>query len=602
MRVEVANFFWIIALIFRGFSLNAQVLTPPFPVTGKVFYTNQIPFLLPPVQGANLYKIQWRYGSVQGQSPKYIEKMLESPGGILGDFQFGARVFWRYQALASAGTVLFTSNEMFFEIAPIPDYLTEYRLRILQPDSGQAAYFFDAPGAAYDKQGNLIWFLKPGAESRRIMDLRLNSDGLLSFISIAPPVGRGLITTLTLDTLFDAHQIASQHPMMPYLTFHHHMEVLPDRSVVLIGDVKPSPGYSDLNMGTGNVKRFPQVVLNLEQNGKVRWLWEADKVLTLKDNDCYGHINSVAFNSKLNQIAFSLKDLSMVMITERGQGNSFSGSIQGVHEKTDKKRLMMAAGRTPVVHAPVSTTPGRLQSLEVAPPMPANSNTKVLPKVSSVRTDSVPAPFSGQHSVLFNSKGNLVFFNNNSYNPHAKYSTLMEVESPQTPAAPVNVLWEHVLQFQDTLPKKAMGRGSVQLINDYTFMTYMGQVSRIFESDTSFHVRWMGLMEHRAGNRVWSVAPGYKAFRASSLYPALFAADIISKKGPASSKAENTIRIFNLGSETDSYQILDEAGKIYYTKEISGNHKAEIPVSQNWPKSIRIKSSLNPSNETNLSW
>lgn len=587
------RFFVLILLARFFFELSAQNLQPRSPLPAQVFYTNQIPFSFQPISGAINYELSWRTLSKAKKPGEWAKEKLSAPGVILKKgLSFGDTVEWHFQAFNPEGKVIYTSANYSFSIAPLPDPLKEFRLRVTQPRPGESIYFIDNTGAAWNRAGEVVWFLKPNTGNNRIMDLRLNSNGLLSLISVAAPNGKALLLSLTSDTIFDAHQAAGKNALFPYLTFHHHFEYLPDQSVILVGDIKPRVDFKDLNMGTGTVKKFPQVIINMTRNGKINWVWEADKYLSMEDNDCYGHINSVDYNPRTGQLLISMKDLSRIILDYPGNRNSSTPfSLNGINERSDKKLVAMSSHRAPVSPARPAGEPGRLQNLgEASQPPPRN---RAIPKPGTQEVKGILGPFSGQHSVQFTRNGNLLMFNNNSYNPNSKFSTLLELKCPVKPEDDSEVVWQHILQFQDSLPKKAMGRGNVQITGNGELMTYMGQISRILETDTAHNLLWMGYLEHRADSiRNWQNTPGFKAFRASSLYPAFFTAELLNS-GEGQNK--RSIRLSNLGSESDTYLIKEVKGRILQKVTISPETQQSINVPESWPDKIEIHSTLNPS-------
>lgn len=573
------------------FTLFAQNSSSLSPQPNQELFTVHVPFCFHPVAGASSYELQWRVLSGNRKSNNWLKEKLNAPGIILKKgFAFGDSVEWSYKAINQAGRILFTSEIFRFSIAHLPPQLNEFRLRVTKTRSDEAIFFIDNTNAAWNRNGELVWFLKSNSENNRIMDLRMNPNGLISLISVAAPNGKALLLTPTLDTVFDAHKAAGNHPLFPYLTFHHHFEWLSDESLLLVADIKPSIDFKDLNMGTGIVKKFPQVVLNLTKSGKINWMWEADKYLSFEDNGCYGHINSVAYNWQSDELLISMKDLSRILLTQPRK-NSVVFSLNGINERSDKKLVAMSSHRASVNHAQPNAVPGRLQNFgEATQPPPRN---RTIPKPGSLEVQGILGPFSGQHSVQFSSSGNVLMFNNNSYNPNSKFSTLLELKRPVKAEDDSEVVWQHVLQFQDSLPKKAMGRGSVQLCPGGELMTYMGQISRILETDSSHNLLWMGYLEHMSDTlRNWQNSPGYKAFRASSLYPAFYTAEILNSNGESPGKI---IRISNLGSESDAYLIKDNKGKILKKIEVLAESQQMVPVLETWPKKLEIHSSLNKS-------
>ncbi len=581
-----------LCLFFQN--LWAQDSKPISPAPNQVLYGIQIPFRFPSVSTAISYKILWKKENANSSTLDWNRITLQAPGTLVKNgITFGDSVVWKYQAYDQTNTLLYSSPEMKFSLAPIPDYLLNYRLRITQERAGEAIYFIDNPAAAWDRKGNLIWFYQSDSESRRIMDMRMTREGHISLISVLSPYGRAVLISPEMDTLFDAHTAGWKNPLFPYLTFHHHFESLQDGSLLMVADIKHRPESKELNMGAGSARKYPQIVLNMSRTGKINWIWESDKYLSLEDNACYGHINSVAYNIQTRDLLVSMKDLSRIVYTRMPSAENVL-SLNGINERSDKKKIALSSPRNPVVPANSTSQPGKLENLGEAGQPPVSN--RPIPKPGIREVEGILGPFSGQHSVQFSPNGNVLMFNNNSYNPTVKYSSLLELKLPQKPEDDSKIVWQHMLQFQDTLPKKSMGRGGVQVCEKGELMTFMGQISRIFESDTTQKILWMGILEHYPDSaRSWQNAPGYKAFRSSSLYPAFFTSEVIESK-----ELGNCIRISNLGSEADTYQVLDAKGNSLLKKNIPAGEQTLIKILDKWPKQIKIQSDLNPSGTQSL--
>lgn len=585
----------LLAIYFVGSELLAQKALYVSPLSDKTYYASSIPFRFPCVPNAVSYRLQWRIAEGGGKTSDWESRDLSSPGIILHGLPFGVTVEWKYAALDASSAVIRTSPVSQFYIAAVPESLRKYRMRILKAASGSEIYFLDQPGAAWDREGNLVWFLPSTRENNRIMDMRLNTSGEISLVGVVPPYGRAISINPVNDTVWDAHRVAWGHPLFPYLTFHHHFEWIDDTTALMVADIKPNQEFGDLNMGTGKVRKFPQVVVNMHRNGKINWIWEADKYLTLQDNDCYGHINSVVYDSKTRELILSMKDLSRIVVTVPG---SFSDafSLNGVNERTDPKLIAKSTPRAPVLHAPTAQ-PGKLQDFGPAPASPSPKREVQRPPKPEMK--GIPGPFSGQHSVHLSPGGNLIFFNNNAFNPTTKYSTLLELKKPVKPDDDTEVVWEHVLQFHDTLPKKAMGRGNIQLLPDGSIFTYMGQISRLLESDTAHNIRWMAYLEQNPGeNFGWVNVPGYKAYRASSLYPQWFTAEWLTGRTVGTAPS---IRLSNLGTEQDVYSGMDTKGRLLFRETVPAGTQKIIPVQDTWANGIQVISGLNPRDQIRIS-
>lgn len=587
---------YILLVILSGISeLMAQKSLNISPLPDKTYFASSIPFRFPAVPDAVSYRLQWRMVEGNGKSTEWKSLDLSAPGTILHGLPFGVTVEWKYTALSATSAVIRTSAVSRFLIAEIPESLRKYRMSILKQAEGSEIYFLDQPGAAWDRKGNLVWFLPPTQENNRVMDMRLNASGEISLIGVVSPYGRAICITPANDTLWDAHRVAGSHPLFPYLTFHHHFEWLDDTTALILADIKPNREFADLNMGTGQVRKFPQVVINMHRNGKINWIWEADKYLSLQENDCYGHINSVAYNSQTRELILSMKDLSRIVVTAPGPfADAFS--LNGVNERTDPKLIAKSTPRAPVVHAP-NAQPGKLQDFGSTPSQP--NPRRDIPRPARPEMKGIPGPFSGQHSVHVSPRGNLIFFNNNAFNPNTKYSTILELKKPVKGDDDTEVVWEHVLQFQDSLPKKAMGRGNIQLLPDGSIFTYMGQVSRLFESDTARNIRWMAYLEQKPGeNFGWLNVPGYKASRASSLYPQWFTAEWLSVGKGAES---GTIRLSNLGSEMDEYSGRDQKGNLVFQEMVPAGQQKLIQVNPSWSGNLQVRSKINSADVIRIS-
>lgn len=542
--------------------------------------TRHVLFSFPQPQGAVQYQIFYKISTRAESMSEFKILTLDKPGVIVKDvFKFGESVTWKYAGLDKAGKTIFTSAEFRFTIRPLPQEMANYRFRVEVPKSGNEVVFMDNPSLAIDRTGSPVWFMWDEARSR-IMDLRLHSDGNLGVIFVGAPLGKAVTLSLnTEDTIFDAHR--STHPMIKYLTFHHHFEMLKDKSYLIVGDVRPHPFVGAVNTGQGGNIRFPQVVINMTADGKVKWIWEADKYLNLEYDDCYGHINSASYNLSSGELLISMKDLSRIILA-----NPLKDQILGWnfgHYTHDSRKLTAKNDRGLVKVVEPSNTPGALTPLQ-APAKPVKPT-----RTMDERFKSNIGPFSGQHSVQFSSDGQVLMLNNNSYNPDVSYSTLLKIKKPMGRSVPTQVLWEHTLVFADDLPKKTSARGGVQEVAPNRYFTHLGSVSRMFESDSARNILWHVIAEYKDNQaKDWSLISGYKANMASSLFPAAFVAERWTQPG-----SDTKIRISNLGSENDMITINTESGKFVQSIWVKANSQEEVTLKGLAKSNLILVSSLN---------
>jgi hypothetical protein len=190
--------------------------------------------------------------------------------------------------------------------------------------------------------------------------------------------------------------------------------------------------------------------------------------------------------------------------------------------------------------------------------------------------------FEQQHAPIFNWKGNLLIFNNGNEKTGSGISELRVGEN----LSAQNELVKNIY-FKDYLPKDyyAVQMGSVQQTGKNKYLICMGSVPHYFEIDTKKKkLLWQAYTyqnyRYQEGGKIWKPVFSYRIRQYPSLYPYYFTADLITKK------SRTQIKVCNVGSETDSYYLIDaETGKSLniFLKDIKSGKSKKIKISHKGP-------------------
>jgi hypothetical protein len=180
--------------------------------------------------------------------------------------------------------------------------------------------------------------------------------------------------------------------------------------------------------------------------------------------------------------------------------------------------------------------------------------------------------FFKQHETALLRDGSIAVFNNNMArdNPDKAdhhHSSVVIFTQP-TDSINSRVIWKYECQF-DSINIASHRGGGVDELKNGNLLVCMGTVNRIFEVTRDKRIVWSSIIEQRdQQDSIWVPVVLYRAHYTSSLYPCYFTTqtnlDTLNKKS-----ASFQLRIFNDGTEDDSYQVSISSASGCYQKHFS---------------------------------
>ncbi len=182
--------------------------------------------------------------------------------------------------------------------------------------------------------------------------------------------------------------------------------------------------------------------------------------------------------------------------------------------------------------------------------------------------------FLKQHETALLHDGTLAVFNNGGLQPgtigNAVYASNSSVVIFTQPSDSINsrLIWKFDCRFDSSQNNLSLG-GSVDELKNGNLLVDMGTVNCVFEVTRDKRIVWNAVIEkYRLSDSTWQPYGLYRAHYTSSLYPCYFTVqtniDALNVK-----VQEFQLRIFNDGTESDSYQINIKSTSGAYNKQLT---------------------------------
>ncbi|NBV13819.1 MAG: hypothetical protein EBS07_07105 [Sphingobacteriia bacterium] len=543
----------------------------PSPKAGEMLYAKHVFFRWNGLSTPSVYTLKLKVST-----GFRLENKTTIPAFIWNEYlDFGDTVYWEVWAKPTTSKTAKDSliYSSWFGIRALPKSVSnKFRLNVKIPDStGKEIILTDMQGLGFDKKGNIIWFLDRGPASQqvqvtRIMDLRLNPDGAITYSSIRITGGKLLRITLQNDTIFSYPN--NKTPILKGLTFHHNVTPLSNGDYLAIANAFDG---EEMNVKPGQYRKATQFVIRINNTGKVIWVWQTDAWLKEIDNDCYGHLNSADYDPIAQEVYVSMKDLNRIVRIDYRTGEVI-GEVNGndPHGPFGGGKAAIARERNPILR--------EAQNLQMRKP-------DLTQQQSFSKEELMKNPvsnFSGQHSMIFSPKDTtLIMLNNNIDDPFKRPTSVMKIKIPKGKQEKPDIIWNKEIRYEDLAPTVSNGQGAVQITSSGNVFCYMGAVNRMFELDSKQKTKWMALSElYDSTTNQWQSLHGYKSYMASSLFPVGLVPEIINL-----SSGNKVFRISQIGSDSTKVLVseVDKKGKVTSQQELSlspGTTK-DIPVKNN---------------------
>lgn len=537
----------LLLLFVTGF-VKAQVLPAP---GAKLNYT-QIMFEHGKVYGAEEYIIQVAFKSSTNtfNGPVMVGKD-SATAVMLSNFEFGKRYIWRYAGLHN-GKNLGWNGPYYFETLMNSYVDTDlYRLIVVKPDTDvktTGLVLLDAARTIVDRKGNFVWFLpENGAVNTsedEINDLRLTPAGTLTFLK-----GRKAIeTNLNGDSLWQAPKEIDTESRrinnVPLLyNYNHCFMRLANGNYMVQTKINGPPPRVDTATVSSPVANNANHALGMQ--------YDIIKEFDKKCNLIWSWNSKDYFTPEEEKIMLAAKPDPGILTKEPGGHlNAFD---------VDEKNGYVFAGFRNI---------SRVVKIDMKTKTALNSWGL---KMRSGGADEGDGFFSKQHDVTLLADGSIAVFSNGTLPPVnsgiAKEPSKVVLFSQPADRSASKIIWQYDCIFDNEVLHSTRG-GSVNGMKNGNLLVCMGTVSRVFEITRSKKIVWQVQVAKYAGKiSMWVARPLYKAHYCSSLYPCYFTVqaeyDTLTEKSPAVK-----LRIFNVGSENDSYVIK--------VSSADGNYKSEI--------------------------
>jgi hypothetical protein len=579
----------MVVFLLSGYFSNAQIV----PAQAAKLNYIQIMFQHEAIPGADQYITQVTEDTT-GATFNHVlfQKTGSAPATIISAFKFAKKYKWRYAGIKN-GREMKWMGPYHFEILDLPRDSTAtfdagfYRARIFNNDSSKnkgGLIAVDLTHSIIGRDGQPVWFL-PDPEKW------IGQKGYLSDLRLTP---YGTVTFLTDSTAFECDlngNILWQAPNDGKISgdihehYNHVFQRLPGGHYMVLSkkfvwkEIPRTPGKptvqyifeTDKINGKLSAKVEFGTIIEYDKEGHVVWSWDSEKYFTTEDifypetsvfditgNDRGAHMNSFVVDENNEFIYCGFRNYSRIIKIRKATG-----------EVVDSWGLKMPSGEAREGHN----------------------------------------FFLKQHDSHILNDGNLAVFNNGDYREPGVPSSVVIFSQPRGDSAS-RIVWQFDCNFNSTAHNKSLRRGNVEELGNGNLLVCMGQAPRIFEVTRNKQVVWEAVFETiDAKDSIWLQGHLCRAHFTSSLYPCYFTVEAKKQAQPPKPSAV-TIKIFNRGSEDDSYNIKISSTSGGFEKQLntdlihsgsSGSYQIFTAPSPIGKIEILVKSNTNPDFERKLS-
>ena len=521
--------FFLCLIIFL--ESNGQIL----PLPGAKITYNQVMFEYGKVTGSGYYLLQL-IEDTSGASfiHPLVQQKDSSTATLISNLQFGKKYQWRYAAIREGETPVW-KGPYRFEIVANPLLDNNFvRFTVTKNDTTANAgglIVNDCMHTICDRSGKLVWYLdkvdwhvvlkKKNLELKpQILDLRLTPYGTVTFLAdslalecdlngnalwIAPNDGKvsgGATEWYNHDfkRLPNGHYMVLSNELWrklpPYL------DTLTVKKKYPIAKVVDGKEFAKADLAT---------VIEYDKKGKVVWSWSSKNYLDSNaiapkktsdsvDYELDAHVNAFSVDAKNQYVYVGFRNISRVVKVEKKTGR--------VADSWGLKLPSGEARNSVLIHQ--------------------------------------------QHDANVIDDSSVAVFNSNDYPGRDSFSRAVIFST--LPGSDGKITWSFDCDF-DSLDRHAYrSGGNVDKLKNGNLLVCMGNMNYIFEVTPDKKIVWQSII--KAGGKTGEIYFHrlYRAHYVSSLYPCYFTFQ--ANRDTVSQKAPNfKVRIFNKGSESDSYQV-----------------------------------------------
>ncbi|MDB5283047.1 MAG: hypothetical protein JWO06_2122 [Bacteroidota bacterium] len=528
------------AIVFYHFLAEAQLVPAP---GAKLNYT-QIMFEYPKVKDAEMYVVQ-----VSKESETFngaMEQKDSSIATMINGLDFGFKYQWRYAGIKNGNVLPWNGPYNFETISDSFFGQSIMSLHVLRNDTSKTGGLIamDCTHSVLDRTGKVIWYLpkinwrltpvRKKFEMRpQILDMKITPYGTVTFLSDSDAFESDLQGNIIWKAPNDGKISGNNNE-----AYNHDFKRLPNGNYMVLGvqQWKKLPTtYDSVLMNkkfpfrqVRNGKEYAKVefgtVIEYNKRKEIVWSWNSDNYFDKdwrsperdsSDYELRAHMNAFSVDNKNEFVYGGFRDIDRII-------------------KINKKTGQV-----------VNSWGSKMPSGEARE----------------------PGYFHKQHDARILNDGTIAVFNNDNTPVDSPSSVI--IFSQPTANQKSEVKWQFVCSFDTMAGYRHGGNGgNVEELSNHHFLVCMGNGDRIFEITRDKQIVWDGIVESPESSTYLFTHRLYRAHYISSLYPCYFTCETNSDTVTQKTSAF-TLKVFNEGTDDDSYLIKISSGKGAYQKQIT---------------------------------
>jgi len=539
------RFFTTLLLLAVATNITCQVIPQP---GAKLNYT-QVMFEYEKVSGSGYYLIQITEDTSGASFERNVlEKSDSATATLITNLQFGKKYQWRYAGVKNGQRLAWKGPYHFEILTDTLLYKNLVNLVITKNDSDANAgglILNDCTHSITDRNGNLVWFLqkvdwhltfaKKNMEVKpQIFDLRLTPYGTITYLADSAPQECDLSGKKLWKAPND-NKVSGRGGE----GYNHDFKRLPNGHYMVLGNEtwRKLPPYND----TGVIRRkystrrvfdgaeFASVefatVMEYDKKGKLVWSWNSQNYLdpdplqpwrtnAQSDWDELAHVNAFSTDKNNEYVYVGFRNISRIVKVEKSTGK--------------------------VVDSWGQQWPG------------GEARNKL--------------PIHRQHDANYLDDSTLAVFNSNDYPGYDSFSRAIVFSTRHEDNG--RIVWSFDCDFDSLDRHASRNGGNIDRLKNGNFLICMGNMNRIFEVTPGKKIVWAETIKTTGKIGDIYFHRLYRAHYVSSLYPCYFAFQTMEDT-VQSGRPQVHIKIFNKGSESDSYHIKVSAVSGKYTQQFN---------------------------------
>jgi hypothetical protein len=510
-------------------------------------------FEYPPIKNAGKYQLvisQW--DSIKKTAVPILKQDDKTTATLVSDLKFGYEYRWKYLAFDKNEKIIFNSQEYVFYIRMNPLVDPKNQRVTLNPanckESASGLVLFNNCRIIVNRKGIPVYYVpeKPALinQETTVRDLRVSPSGTITVLTAKDAIELDLDGNV-LWTAPNDGKVSGEKTEF----YHHAFRKMQNGNYMVLSNkhrIVQAPNdtvKAEIEFGT---------IIEYDSSGNVVWKWDSQQYFSSEDLFSYfkndkptpqnPHCNSFDVSKNGKYIYMGFRDVSRIIKIEKSTGKVISSY-----------GLKMPSGDV---------------------------------------TD-VNDYFRQQHSCSVLDDGSLAVFNNDSVSFPDITSSIVIFSQPEDQKTSAKLLWEFDCKFDSLTDGKSKKTGSVVELPNHNLLLNMGSINRTIEVTRNKEIIWDAFTEKWSKeDKIWVPYPQFSASYISSLYPCYFTADVTSNAIENGKEKSATLRIYNEGTEVDSYEIIYDNGNIVnknFTAQVLPDHSISFDIPEITSEHINIK-------------